>query len=84
MKQEKCVDRRTTACARLLCYAIGGWPGLAIFWSTRAGLSPTFCINSLAHIRGRRHYVTADDSRNNWLLAIFTMGEDWHNNHHAY
>jgi len=27
--------------------------------------------------------VTGDDSRNNWLLAIFTMGEGWHNNHHA-
>ena len=29
-------------------------------------------------------YVTGDDSRNNWLLAVFTMGEGWHNNHHAY
>jgi stearoyl-CoA desaturase (Delta-9 desaturase) len=28
--------------------------------------------------------VTGDDSRNNWLLALFTMGEGWHNNHHAY
>src|SRR5262249_30183707 len=44
----------------------------------------TFCINSLAHVRGRKRYVTGDDSRNNWLLAIFTMGEGWHNNHHAY
>jgi stearoyl-CoA desaturase (delta-9 desaturase) len=43
----------------------------------------TFCINSLAHVSGRKHYVTGDDSRNNWLLAIFTMGEGWHNNHHA-
>jgi stearoyl-CoA desaturase (Delta-9 desaturase) len=33
---------------------------------------------------GRRRYVTGDDSRNNWLLAIFTMGEGWHNSHHAY
>jgi len=43
----------------------------------------TFSINSLAHVWGRRRYVTADDSRN-WLLAVFTMGEAWHNNHHAY
>jgi stearoyl-CoA desaturase (delta-9 desaturase) len=28
--------------------------------------------------------VTGDDSRNNWFLALFTMGEGWHNNHHAY
>jgi stearoyl-CoA desaturase (Delta-9 desaturase) len=69
----------------LLCYAIGGWPGLVgFFWSTVLVYHATFCINSLAHVRGRRRYVTADDSRNNWLLAIFTMGEGWHNNHHAY
>ena len=44
----------------------------------------TFCINSLAHVSGRKRYVTGDDSRNNWLLAVFTMGEGWHNNHHAF
>jgi len=44
----------------------------------------TFCINSLAHLRRRKRYVTGDYSRNNWLLALFTMGEGWHNNHHAY
>jgi stearoyl-CoA desaturase (delta-9 desaturase) len=35
-------------------------------------------------VSGSKRYVTGDDSRNNWLLAIFTMGEGWHNNHHAY
>ena len=70
----------------LLCYALGGCSGLVVgfFWSTVLVYHATFCINSLAHVRGRRRYVTADDSRNNWLLAIFTMGEGWHNNHHAY
>jgi len=70
----------------LLCYAIAGWSGLIIgfFWSTVAVYHATFCINSLAHVRGRRRYVTGDESRNNWLLAVFTMGEGWHNNHHAY
>ena len=43
----------------------------------------TFCINSLAHVLGRRRYVTGDNSRNNWWLAVFTLGEGWHNNHHA-
>jgi stearoyl-CoA desaturase (Delta-9 desaturase) len=68
------------------CYAVGGWPGLVVgfFWSTVLVYHATFCINSLAHVRGRQRYVTADDSRNNWLLALFTMGEGWHNNHHAY
>jgi stearoyl-CoA desaturase (delta-9 desaturase) len=44
----------------------------------------TFSINSLAHVRGSKRYVTGDDSRNNWLLAILTLGEGWHNNHHAF
>jgi stearoyl-CoA desaturase (Delta-9 desaturase) len=70
----------------LVCLAIGGWSGLVVgfFWSTVLLYHATFCINSLAHVRGRRRYVTGDDSRNNWLLAFFTMGEGWHNNHHAY
>ena len=35
-------------------------------------------------MHGSKRYVTGDNSRNNWLLAFFTMGEGWHNNHHAY
>jgi stearoyl-CoA desaturase (delta-9 desaturase) len=42
----------------------------------------TFSINSLAHRWGRRRYATADDSRNNPWLALLTLGEGWHNNHH--
>jgi stearoyl-CoA desaturase (Delta-9 desaturase) len=70
----------------VLCYLIGGWSGLVVgfCWSTVLVYHATFCINSLAHVHGRKRYVTGDDSRNNWLLAIFTMGEGWHNNHHAY
>jgi stearoyl-CoA desaturase (Delta-9 desaturase) len=70
----------------VICFALAGWPGLIVgfFWSTVAVYHGTFCINSLAHLVGRRRYVTGDDSRNNWLLAIITMGEGWHNNHHAY
>jgi len=68
-----------------LCLLIGGWSGLIVgfFWSTVLLYHATFCINSLAHVRGSKRYVTGDDSRNNWLLAFFTMGEGWHNNHHA-
>src|SRR5439155_7365490 len=67
------------------CFLVGGWSGLTVgfFWSTVLVYHATFCINSLAHVRGRKRYVTGDDSRNNWLLALFTMGEGWHNNHHA-
>ncbi len=42
----------------------------------------TFCINSVMHLFGRRVYATTDDSRNSFLLALVTMGEGWHNNHH--
>ncbi|HYA28188.1 MAG TPA: acyl-CoA desaturase, partial [Acidobacteriota bacterium] len=70
----------------VFCYLVAGWSGLVVgfFCSTALVYHATFCINSLAHVRGRKRYVTGDDSRNNWLLAIFTMGEGWHNNHHAY
>jgi stearoyl-CoA desaturase (Delta-9 desaturase) len=44
----------------------------------------TFTINSLSHVFGRRRFETTDHSRNNWLLAIVTLGEGWHNNHHRY
>jgi stearoyl-CoA desaturase (Delta-9 desaturase) len=70
----------------LLVWLVAGWPGLVVSfcWSTIATWHATFCINSLAHVMGRKRYVTGDESRNNWFLAILTLGEGWHNNHHAY
>jgi len=44
----------------------------------------TATINSLDHLIGRRRYDTPDHSRNNWVLALVTFGEGWHNNHHHY
>jgi stearoyl-CoA desaturase (Delta-9 desaturase) len=44
----------------------------------------TFTINSLSHLWGGKRYATTDDSRNNFVLALITMGEGWHNNHHHY
>ena len=44
----------------------------------------TFTINSITHALGRRRFPTPDNSRNSWLLAIITLGEGWHNNHHHY
>ena len=43
-----------------------------------------YTINSVAHVIGGRRYETTDDSRNNWFLALLTLGEGWHNNHHYY
>ena len=44
----------------------------------------TFTINSLSHVFGKQRYRTIDTSRNNWFLAILTLGEGWHNNHHYF
>lgn len=52
--------------------------------STLALTHATLSINSLAHRVGSRRYATRDQSRNNWLLALITLGEGWHNNHHHY
>jgi stearoyl-CoA desaturase (delta-9 desaturase) len=44
----------------------------------------TFSVNSICHMFGRRSYRSRDESRNNWVVALLTMGEGWHNNHHAF
>ncbi len=54
------------------------------FVSTTFLYHGTFTINSLAHVWGKRRFKTEDDSRNNFWLAMITLGEGWHNNHHRY
>jgi stearoyl-CoA desaturase (Delta-9 desaturase) len=60
----------------------------AFFWGYIAATvllyHGTFLINSLTHIWGTRRFATPDESRNNFILAIVTLGEGWHNNHHYY
>lgn len=46
-------------------------------------LHGTWAVNSVAHAFGYRNYETRDASRNNWLVALLSHGEGWHNNHHA-
>lgn len=80
-------------------FLLGGWlerahpqlgtsgPQLLIwgfFISTVVLFHATVTINSLSHVWGSRRYATRDDSRNNWFLALITLGEGWHNNHHHY
>lgn len=43
----------------------------------------TWSVNSAAHLWGYRNYETGEQSRNNWLVALISNGEGWHNNHHA-
>ncbi len=54
------------------------------FISTVALYHGTFSINSFGHILGRKRFETGDDSKNSLILAIITLGEGWHNNHHHY
>jgi stearoyl-CoA desaturase (delta-9 desaturase) len=70
----------------LALFAIGGmsWLVWGFFISTTLLWHATFAINSLAHVYGSRRYETTDTSRNNPWLAILTMGEGWHNNHHQF
>lgn len=70
------------------------WPGLGVtagqllvwgfFVSTTLLFHATSSINSLAHLMGKRRYDTRDNSRNSLFLALITLGEGWHNNHHRY
>jgi stearoyl-CoA desaturase (Delta-9 desaturase) len=69
-----------------ILFLAGGWPAMlwGYFVSTVFTWHGTFLINSLAHVLGRSRYETGDASRNNLVLAILTLGEGWHNNHHFY
>jgi stearoyl-CoA desaturase (Delta-9 desaturase) len=70
----------------ILCYVIDGWSG--VVWgavvSTVLLYHGTFLVNSVCHIFGSRRYNTNDQSKNNFWVALATLGEGWHNNHHHY
>ncbi len=63
-----------------------GWQMVVwgFFISTVVLFHGTCTINSLAHLLGSRRFRTTDSSRNSLLLAMLTLGEGWHNNHHRY
>ena len=82
-----------------LTWALGAWLGSAFpslgtsgpqmfVWgmlvSTTVLYHGTWSVNSIVHLWGARPYHTTDYSRNNGLVALWTMGEGWHNNHHRY
>jgi len=66
-------------------YFFGGWPAVVWGIAVRTVLlyHATWFVNSAAHSWGYRNFATADGSRNNWWVALISMGEGWHNNHHA-
>lgn len=70
----------------LALYKLGGWPWLlwAGFVRIAAVFHGTWLVNSAAHRYGYRSYATKDLSTNCWWVALLTLGEGWHNNHHAF
>lgn len=92
-------DKAAPAALGLSLYLVGAWlesaapslgvTGLQLFvWgfvvSTTVLFHATASINSVAHLIGSRRYDTGDESRNNFWLALITLGEGWHNNHHQH
>jgi fatty-acid desaturase len=69
----------------LILFAVGGWSMVlwGVFLRTVVGWHETWLVNSATHLWGTRRFETNDDSTNNALIAFFSFGEGWHNNHHA-
>lgn len=64
------------------------WGALTAFlWAGLARISfqhhVTWSVNSICHMIGERPFASRDRSANFWPLAILSMGESWHNTHHA-
>jgi stearoyl-CoA desaturase (Delta-9 desaturase) len=57
---------------------------IGFFLSTVVLYHGTFSINSIMHKFGFQRYESNDESRNSIWLALLTLGEGWHNNHHYY
>lgn len=68
-----------------ISYYIGGVEYLgAFFLSNTLLFHGVQTVNSLCHIVGKQPFITDDYSRNNWFVAFLTLGEGWHNLHHAF
>jgi len=90
----RCIDRLAwvpAAVLMLTLYGVGElWLGRGVSWVLWGGCvrtvlvwHATWIVNSWTHKWGYRNFDTPDDSRNSALVAFFTFGEGWHNNHHA-
>ena len=67
-------------------WAFAGWGVMlwGVFLRVTLGLHATWLVNSATHLWGKRRFLTSEDSRNSWWVALLTFGEGWHNNHHAF
>ena len=74
-----------------LLFALGeAWGGVGLSWlvwgifvRTTLLYHATWLVNSATHLWGSRSHATNDHSTNLWWVALLTLGEGWHNNHHA-
>jgi stearoyl-CoA desaturase (delta-9 desaturase) len=72
---------------------LGGelWGGVGLSWlvwglfvRTALLYHATWLVNSATHVWGYRSHITRDRSTNLWWVALLSLGEGWHNNHHAF
>jgi stearoyl-CoA desaturase (delta-9 desaturase) len=76
------IDNWQLSIANLKGAALGGlWGGFARIFIVQ---HMTWSVNSVCHIWGSRPFRSHDQSRNNFLFGLFSWGEGWHNNHHAF
>ena len=73
----------------VFCWALAAGAGLTgLLWGGAVRMlvlhHSTYSINSLCHFFGRKTFDTGDESRNLYWLSVFTFGEAYHNNHHAF
>ena len=75
-----------TIIAGIILGFVGGWSMVlwGIFLPVTLNWHFTWFVNSVTHVWGSRRFEVADDSTNNFWVAILTWGEGWHNNHHAH
>lgn len=75
-----------TVITGILLGLIGGWSMIlwGVFLPITLNWHFTWFVNSVTHIWGSRRFEVADDSTNNWWVALLSWGEGWHNNHHAH
>jgi len=68
-----------------LAFTLWGWTGLAVLWVTLVAIyNFGEAIDSVAHLHGERPFQATHFARNSKWLAIFTLGEGWHANHHVF
>ena len=61
---------------------------VSVLWATVLRIAlmhhATWSVNSICHVFGYRNFRSGDESRNNPVVAMLSLGEGWHNNHHAF